>query len=59
MRITARLLCLYLPAYLHVDDPGALPLDEDDIDDLHFGGKRNYGYGQVRLADSRSVDLAT
>jgi len=47
----------YIHAYLHADDPDVLPLGEDVLDDLQFGGKRNYGYGITRLKDSQVVDM--
>ncbi len=47
----------YINAYLHADDPGVLPLGEDVLDGLQFGGKRNYGYGVSRLKDTQLVDL--
>jgi hypothetical protein len=49
----------YVHAYLHADDSMALPLGEDVLEDLQFGGKRNYGYGQVILEETQIVDLAT
>lgn len=48
----------YIHAYLHADDPGVLPLGEDVLDGLQFGGKRNYGYGEVALKDTQMVDTA-
>jgi len=47
----------YVHAYLHADDPDTLPLGEDVLDDIQFGGKRNYGYGEVELKDTQIVDL--
>ncbi|WP_233255315.1 hypothetical protein [Haloplanus rallus] len=47
----------YINAYLHADDPDTLPLSEDVLDSLQFGGKRNYGYGITRLKDTQVVDL--
>ena len=47
----------YLHAYLQADDPTVLPLDEDVLDGLQFGGKRNYGYGITELQDTQIVDL--
>ena len=47
----------YVHAYLHADDPAALPLGEDALEGLQFGGKRNYGYGEVQLKDTQMVDL--
>lgn len=48
----------YVNAYLHADDPDVLPIEEDHLDGLQFGGKRNYGYGTTRLKDTEIVDLA-
>jgi hypothetical protein len=47
----------YVHAYLHADDPDVLPLGEDVLDGLQFGGQRNYGYGMTRLKDTQVVDL--
>jgi len=47
----------YVHGYLYADDPGVLPLGEDVLDCLQFGGKRNYGYGEVMLKDTQMVDL--
>ncbi|SDD51189.1 hypothetical protein [Natrinema hispanicum] len=47
----------YVHAYLHADDPAVLPLGEDVLEGLQFGGKRNYGYGEVQLKDTQMVDL--
>lgn len=37
--------------------PISLPLGEDVLNGLQFGGKRNYGYGTTRLRDTQVVDL--
>jgi len=47
----------YIHVYLHADDSAVLPLDEDGMEGLQFGGKRNYGYGEVELKDTQMVDL--
>jgi len=47
----------YVHAYLHADDPNTLPLGEDVLEGIHFGGKRNYGYGEVELKNTQIVDL--
>ncbi|MDB2294145.1 hypothetical protein PM085_18145 [Halorubrum ezzemoulense] len=47
----------YVHAYLYADDPAVLPLSEDVLEDPQFGGKRNYGYGEVELKDTQLVDL--
>jgi integrase len=47
----------YVNTYLHADDPNVLPLGEDVLDGLQFGGKRNYGYGTTTLKDTQVVDL--
>lgn len=46
----------YVSAYLQADDD-VLPLREEFLDGLQFGGKRNYGYGTTRLKDTQVVDL--
>ena len=47
----------YIHVYLHADDSAVLPLDEDGMEGFQFGGKRNYGYGEVELKDTQMVDL--
>jgi hypothetical protein len=47
----------YIHSYLHADDPSVLPLGGDVLEGLQFGGKRNYGYGEVALQDTQTVDL--
>jgi len=47
----------YIHAYLHADDLNTLPLGGDVLGGIQFGGKRNYGYGEVELKDSKMVDL--
>ena len=47
----------YVNAYLHADDPNVLPLGEDVLNGLQFGGKRNYGYGMATLKDTQVVGL--
>lgn len=47
----------YIQAYVHADTSDILPLGEDVLDNLQFGGKRNYGYGTVSLNDTQVVDL--
>ena len=49
----------YVHAYLHADDLDTLPLGEDVLEGIQFGGKRNYGYGEVKLKDTQMVDLDT
>ena len=44
-------------AYLHADDPTVLPLGEDVLDGLQFGGKRNDGYGEAQLKDTKIIEL--
>ncbi|MFC5973401.1 hypothetical protein ACFPYI_18890 [Halomarina salina] len=47
----------YVHAYLHADDPAVLPLDKEVLEGIQFGGKRNYGYGEVQLKDTQVVNL--
>ncbi|MFC7200768.1 hypothetical protein [Halospeciosus flavus] len=47
----------YINAYLHADRDDVLPLGECALDDLQFGGKRNYGYGITQLKNTQIVDL--
>ncbi|GGL36178.1 hypothetical protein GCM10009037_19670 [Halarchaeum grantii] len=47
----------FVHAYLHADDPDVLPIEEEALDGLQFGGQRNYGYGTTRLKATQMVDL--
>jgi hypothetical protein len=47
----------YVHAYLHAHSPSILPLSGDTLDKLRFGGKRNYGYGEVQFHSTQLVDL--
>ena len=47
----------YIHAYLHADDPAVLPLKQAVLDDIQFGGKRNYGYGEVQLKSVQTLHL--
>jgi hypothetical protein len=47
----------FLHAYLHADDPTTVPLGEDVLDGLQFGGRRNYGYGVTQLKETQVIDL--
>lgn len=43
--------------YITSDDDSLLPISSEVLDGLQFGGKRNYGYGITKLADTQVVDL--
>jgi len=45
-------------AYLHSEQRGALPLSDETLDRVQFGGSRNYGYGEVSLKDTQTFELA-
>ncbi len=47
----------YIHAYITARDDSILPISESVLDDLQFGGARNYGYGATSLKDSQVVDL--
>lgn len=47
----------YIHAMISATDDGLLPLADDLLDGLQFGGSRNYGYGLTRLKDTQVVDL--
>lgn len=45
----------YIHAYLTAPKgSGILPLSESELDNLQFGGDRNYGFGQVSIKDTQS-----
>ena len=54
---TKRSVTWYVHCYLHDDGSGVVPLDKSVLDGLRVGGGRNYGLGEVRLADSQTVDV--
>jgi hypothetical protein len=47
----------YCNAYLHADRDDVFPLNEEMLDGLQFGGKRNYGYGTTRFKETQLVEL--
>lgn len=57
---TKRTVTWYVHCYLHTDGrggDGGLPLADETLDGLRVGGGRNYGLGELRLADTQSIDL--
>ncbi len=49
----------YVQCYLHAgrDGDGVLPISDDVLEGLRVGGGRNYGLGEVSVADTQLVDL--
>ncbi|QSG02801.1 hypothetical protein [Natranaeroarchaeum sulfidigenes] len=58
-RNSKRSLQWFLHCYLHTDRArdDVLPLAADVLDGLRVGGARNYGFGELSLADSQVIDL--
>ena len=59
-RNSKRSVSWFLHCYLHTDrgtDDDILPVSEDVLDGIRVGGARNYGFGELSLADSQIVDL--
>ena len=58
-RNSKRSVSWYLHCYLHTGHgpSDVVPLDESVLDDLRVGGGRNYGLGEVSVADTQLVDL--
>lgn len=59
-RNTKRSMSWYLHCYCHLDGAGdhpGFPLPEAAFEDLQLGGARNYGFGRVACAETRTVDL--
>jgi len=50
----------YVHCYLTADDDAedVLPLDASTMDGLQVGGARNYGFGELSVADTQTVDVA-
>jgi len=46
----------FVHCYLH-GESGVVPVGEDVLDGLQVGGARNYGFGEVSVADTQLVDL--
>jgi hypothetical protein len=59
-RMTKRTMTWHVHAYLHTGrgDDGLLPLDVETLDGLRVGGARNYGLGELTLADTQVIELA-
>jgi len=58
-RNTKRTMTLYLHCYLHAGrgDDGIIPLGEDVLDGVRVGGGRNYGFGELTLTETQTIDL--
>jgi hypothetical protein len=56
-RATKRTVKWRVQCYLHADEPGVVPLDEDTLDGIRVGGGRNYDFGRLTVADTQTVDL--
>ncbi|MFP9191384.1 hypothetical protein ACLI4Q_06965 [Natrialbaceae archaeon A-CW1-1] len=58
MRNSKRSVQWFLQWYLHTDGgEGILPLSAETLDGLQVGGGRNYGFGELSLVETRTVDL--
>ena len=58
-RFDTRTTNWFVSAYLSCPDESLLPLSRKVLDDVQFGGKRNYGYGTATLVGSQTVDTTT
>lgn len=48
----------FLHCYVHAPgDDSVLPVSTDALDGVRVGGQRNYGFGELSVADSQVVDL--
>lgn len=48
----------FLHCYVHAPgDDAVIPIDTDVLDGVRVGGQRNYGFGELSVADSQVVDL--
>lgn len=57
MRDSKRSVQWFLHCYVHADEPGVLPIDEDVLDGVRVGSARNYGFGALSVADTQVVDV--
>ncbi|MFY4812563.1 hypothetical protein ACOJIV_07585 [Haloarcula sp. AONF1] len=58
-RASKRTMTWYVHVYCHADESGHLPLAEAAFEGIQIGGSRNYGFGQVSCAETRTIDLET
>lgn len=57
---TPRKIQWYIHGYLMApENSDVLPLSDDTLDNLQFGGYRNYGFGSVSLKETKVTDLST
>ncbi|WP_435186928.1 hypothetical protein [Halobellus sp. EA9] len=47
----------YIHCYVHADSPDSVPLDSAALDGIQVGGARNYGFGELSIADTNVVSL--
>lgn len=48
----------YVHCYVHVDGvDDTVPLSDDMLDGIQVGGARNYGFGELSVADTQVVEL--
>ncbi len=47
----------FIHCYVYSDVDGVVPLSEDVLSGIQVGGARNYGFGEVSVADTQLVDL--
>jgi hypothetical protein len=57
MRDRRRSVSWYVHCYVYSDVAGVVPVSEDVLDGVQLGGARNYGFGDVSVADTQLVDL--
>lgn len=57
-RTSKRSMEWYVHCYLHGDDDSVVPLDAETLDGVRVGGGRNYGFGELSLADTQLIDTA-
>lgn len=58
MRAHTRTMSWFLHCYLHTSgSDNTLPLDEETLDGIQVGGARNYGFGELSVADTQLVEL--
>jgi len=60
LRNSKRSVQWFVQCYLHAGrtNDGVVPVDEDVLAGLQVGGARNYGLGELSVADTQRVDLA-
>ncbi|MEA5386786.1 hypothetical protein VB779_06775 [Haloarculaceae archaeon H-GB11] len=56
-RASKRTMTWYVHAFCHADNAGHLPIATAAFEGIQLGGSRNFGFGRVSCAETRTIDL--